>query len=48
VKGFVRCYHPENRHERKETERFRPFAYDGLLKRDKVGLDIFWLKDEMR
>lgn len=37
---------PKNRFERKETERFRPFEYDELLKRDKVNLDIFWLKDE--
>jgi len=43
---FVRCYNPENRHERKETERFKAFAYEDLLKRDKVSLDIFWLKDD--
>jgi type I restriction enzyme M protein len=43
---FVACYNPENRHERKETERFKPFTYDEILKRDKVSLDIFWLKDE--
>jgi type I restriction enzyme M protein len=43
---FVACYNPENRHERKESERFKCFAYDDLLKRDKVSLDIFWLKDE--
>src|SRR2546428_462654 len=43
---FVACYHPENRHERKETERFHVFDYEELLKRDKVNLDIFWLKDE--
>jgi type I restriction enzyme M protein len=43
---FVACYNPKNRHERKETERFKVFAYDELLKRDKVNLDIFWLKDE--
>jgi type I restriction enzyme M protein len=43
---FVACYNPENRHERKESERFKYFAYDDLLKRDKVSLDIFWLKDE--
>lgn len=30
----------------RETERFKPFAYQDLLKRDKVSLDIFWLKDE--
>jgi len=43
---FVRCYNPKNRHERKETERFKRFAYQDLLKRDKINLDIFWLKDE--
>jgi type I restriction enzyme M protein len=42
---FVACFHPENRHERKESERFRAFAYDELVKRDKANLDIFWLKD---
>jgi type I restriction enzyme M protein len=43
---FVQCFHPENRHERTESERFKCFAYGELLKRDKVNLDIFWLKDE--
>ena len=43
---FVSCYNAENRHERKGTERFKSFAYGDLLKRDKVSLDIFWLKDE--
>jgi type I restriction enzyme M protein len=28
-----------------ETERFRPFTYKELLARDKVNLDISWLKD---
>jgi type I restriction enzyme M protein len=44
--GFVACYNPKNRHERKEAERLKSFAYDDLLKRDKVNLDIFWLKDD--
>jgi len=43
---FVKCYNPKNRHNRKETDRFKAFTYDDLLKRDKVNLDIFWLKDE--
>jgi type I restriction enzyme M protein len=43
---FVACYHAENRHKRKETERFHAFAYDDLIKRDKASLDIFWLKDD--
>ena len=32
--------------KRKESERFKRFDVDGLLKRDKLNLDIFWLKDE--
>ena len=43
---FVACYNPENRHDRKETERFHVFDYEDLIKRDKVSLDIFWLKDD--
>ncbi len=43
---FVACYNPQNRHSRKETERFRPFSCEELLRRDKASLDIFWLKDE--
>ena len=43
---FVDRYNPENRLERRETERFRRFSYEDLLKRDKVNLDIFWLRDE--
>jgi type I restriction enzyme M protein len=35
-----------NRHERKESERFKAFGYEELTKRDKLNLDIFWLKDE--
>lgn len=33
-----------SRYNRKESERFKSFAYDELTKRDKVNLDIFWLK----
>jgi type I restriction enzyme M protein len=43
---FVSCYNPENRHDRAETERFKPFVYEELVKRDKTSLDIFWLRDE--
>lgn len=46
LEDFVMCYHAENRHQRQETERFRPFDYDDLLKRDKVSLDLFWLRDD--
>jgi len=50
---FVACYHAQNRHERTATwseaepaGRWRPFSYEELLARDKVNLDIFWLRDE--
>lgn len=46
LQHFVTCYNPRNRHERQETERFKVFTYDELMQRDKVSLDIFWLKDE--
>lgn len=50
---FVACYNPKNRRDRKPTwseenpdERWRVFTYDELIARDKVNLDIFWLRDE--
>ena len=43
---FVACYNTKNRQERTESERFKSFTYEELSKRDKVNLDIFWLKDE--
>src|SRR6185369_4896161 len=46
---FVTCFNPVNRHERKEGSpdgRWRSFSYDDLQKRDKLNLDIFWLKDK--
>ena len=43
---FVECYNIENRLKRKESERFKCFTYKELLQRDKVSLDISWLKDD--
>ena len=43
---FVACYNPSNRHDRVESERFRAFSYEDLMKRDKASLDISWLRDE--
>ena len=43
---FVACYRPGARHEREETDRFKRFSYHELVKRDRLNLDIFWLKDE--
>jgi type I restriction enzyme M protein len=44
---FVECYQPGNRAERKESERFKVFTYKELIARDKVNLDLIWLKDEL-
>jgi type I restriction enzyme M protein len=46
LNDFVACYKAQDRSKRKETERFKRFAYEELTARDKVNLDIFWLKDE--
>ena len=46
LQDFIACYHPENRHQRQATERFRYFSYAELMARDKASLDIFWLKDD--
>jgi type I restriction enzyme M protein len=50
---FVQCYNPENRYQRQPTwsdknpdGRWRAYAYDELINRDKASLDIFWLRDE--
>ena len=50
---FIKCYNPENRYERSETwsednpeGRFRRFNIDEILHRDKLSLDIFWIKDK--
>ena len=53
LREFLVCYHPENRHERRETwspenpeGRFRRYSIDEILARDKTSLDIFWIKDK--
>jgi type I restriction enzyme M protein len=53
LKEFIECYNPGNRNKRKATwseqnteGRWRSFTYDDLMARDKVNLDIFWLRDE--
>ena len=50
---FVACINPANRHDRKPTfsesspeGRWRTYNYEELMRRDKVNLDIFWLRDE--
>jgi type I restriction enzyme M protein len=43
---FVACYRSGRRSERTESACFKRFPIEALLSRDKVNLDIFWLKDE--
>ncbi len=50
---FVACYRPGDRHTREATwseqnpeGRWRPYAYDDIVSRDKVSLDLIWLRDE--
>ncbi len=50
---FVACYQPGAFHKRKETwseenpdGRWRRYGYDEILKRDKLSLDLFWIKDQ--
>jgi len=51
---FVECYQPGATHKRKPTwdekknpeGRWRAFDYEELVKRDKMNLDIFWLRDK--
>ena len=53
LEDFVKCYNPQNRHERSETwseenpdGRFRKYSIDDIMSRDKKSLDIFWIKDK--
>lgn len=46
LQDFITCCNPKNRHQRVESDRFKAFTYDELVKRDKASLDIFWLEDE--
>jgi len=50
---FVECYQPGAMHKRKPTwseetpdGRWRCYDYEDLLKRDKLSLDLFWVKDK--
>lgn len=50
---FVECYKPGAMHKRKATwseenpdGRWRCYDSEELLKRDKLSLDLFWIKDK--
>ena len=49
---FVECYKPGRMHEREATwsedtpdRRWRAYDYEELVKRDKLSLVLFWIKD---
>ncbi|HPO20845.1 MAG TPA: class I SAM-dependent DNA methyltransferase [Rubrivivax sp.] len=46
LQDFVACWQVGQVSQRRETERFRKFDVDELLKRDKLNLDILWLEDD--
>jgi type I restriction enzyme M protein len=46
LQEFVEAFRPGERHLREESARFKRFAYDELVQRDKVSLDLVWLRDE--
>ena len=47
LQDFIACYGaPGQRAQRQETEQFHRYQLPQLLARDKVNLDIFWLKDD--
>ena len=53
LEEFVECYRPGERHKRKPTwsekapdGQWRVYTYEELLARDKVSLDLSWLRDE--
>jgi type I restriction enzyme M protein len=50
---FVACYCPGERHKRTPTwseenpeGRWRAYSYEDFVSRDKVSMDIFWLRDK--
>ena len=44
---FVASYAPDRpRDERVESDRWKAFTYDELVARDKVNLDLSWLRDD--
>ena len=47
LQNFIGCYGaPGKRAQRQETEQFHRYQLPQLLARDKINLDIFWLKDD--
>ena len=53
LEEFISLYNSENLYKRKETwseknddGRWRKYSYADIIARDKISLDIFWIKDK--
>lgn len=46
LEEFIASFRAEDRSQRAESDRFKAFSYDELLHRDKVSLDLIWLRDD--
>ncbi|WP_297813628.1 type I restriction-modification system subunit M N-terminal domain-containing protein [uncultured Helicobacter sp.] len=46
LREFESCFCLGAMENRKESERFRSFGIEEIKQRDKMNLDIFWIKDE--
>ncbi|MBA3380310.1 MAG: SAM-dependent DNA methyltransferase [Actinobacteria bacterium] len=46
LQDFIAAFSAQDKGARGESERYRRFTYDELLARDKVSLDLVWLRDE--
>lgn len=45
IADVVACYHPENRHDRRDSARVCAPTYDERIKPDEASLDLFWQRD---
>ena len=46
LKDFVRCYNPDHREKRKESERFKRYSRAQILASDKASLDLVWRNND--
>ncbi|CAN7652923.1 class I SAM-dependent DNA methyltransferase [Bradyrhizobium sp. LjRoot220] len=44
LSDFVKCYSPEDRAKRKESDLFRFFSHESLIARESVSLDVSWAR----
>lgn len=47
LEDFIKCYSADNRKARRESERFKRFSIEELVAREKLNLDLTWLKRDV-